>query len=276
MIQKTIWDSIEETQTIFIEKDYLTIDYIPETINNRDKQVKKILYNFKERLSHNKRPYHMVLKGAFATGKTVTVNYIFNLVEKEFPNVETVHVNCKKNKTAYMIYLQMYKKLFNKKMGFGGLSVSSLLDDVINKIVKDDTVLIIALDDIASVKDNKDLNDVLYNLLRGHESAKEAKICIMTITNDKDVIFLNPDVQTVFNKMDVDFPLYTYDEIHDILKERCRLSLYNGAISDEIIDDVARYCYNQGDLRKGFDEIYKAGLNAEYEGSHKILKSHFN
>jgi hypothetical protein len=31
-----------------------------------------------------------------------------------------------------------------------------------------------------------------------------------------------------------------------------------------------------GDLRKGLHEIYKAGLNAGYEGCHKILKRHFN
>jgi len=53
------------------------------------------------------------------------------------------------------------------------------------------------------------------------------------------------------------------------------IELYNGAISDEIISDIAQYTYNLGVLRKGFDKIYKGGLNAEYEGCYKILKSHF-
>lgn len=276
MTQKNIWDSITETQTIFIEKDFFTVEYDPEIINHRDNQINKILHNLKGRLDSNKRPYHMVLKGAYATGKTISIKYIFNEAEKKFPNVTAVHINCKQNKTAYLIYLKIYEKLFKKDMGVGGLSTSAVLDKIMKKIVKEDIILLIALDDIGSVKNNRDLNDVLYNLLRGHESAKNAKISLFPVTNERELLFLDFDVQTVFNHAEVDFPKYTFNEIYDIINERCRLGLYNGAISDEIINDVSKYCFNQGDLRKGFDEIYKAGLNAEYEGCHKIQKSHFN
>lgn len=276
MIQKTIWDSIEETQTIFIEKDYFTIDYTPETIKHRDNQKDKILYNLKDRLSQHKRPYHMVLNGSYATGKTILINYIFNETEKQFPDVKTVHINCKANKTAYLIYMRIYEKLFNKDMSVGGLSTSAVLDKIMKKIVNDNIILLIALDDITSVKNSKDLNDVLYNLLRGHETSKEAKITIFPITNENDFLFVDEDVMTVFNAIDVNFPKYNFDEIHDIMKERCRLGLYNGAMTDEMIEHIARYCYDRGDLRKGFDEIYLAGWNAEQEGCHKILKRHFN
>jgi hypothetical protein len=47
MIQRTIWDSIEDTQSIFVEKDVFTIDYVPEAIKYRDKQIEKIIYNLK-------------------------------------------------------------------------------------------------------------------------------------------------------------------------------------------------------------------------------------
>lgn len=276
MIQKTIWDSIEETQTIFIEKDFFTIDYTPETFKFRDNQKNKILYNLKDRLTHHKRPYHMVLNGSYATGKTLLINYIFNETEKEFTDVKCVHVNCKANKTAYLIYLRIYEKLFNKNMSVGGLSTSAVLDKIMKKIVNDDIILLIALDDITSITNSKDLNNVLYNLLRGHETSKEAKITIFPITNDKNLLFLDLDVQTVFNVSTVEFPKYTFNEIHEIIKERCRLGLYNGAMTDEMIEHIANYCYDQGDIRRGFDEIYNAGLNAEFEGCEKILKRHFN
>jgi len=276
MTQKTIWDSIEETQTIFIEKDVFTVEYIPETFKYRSEQIKRITFNLKGRLEEHKRPYHMILKGSYATGKTLTMKYIFKEVEKEYKNVKCVHINCKRNKSAYMIYLRIYEKVFGKEMGVGGLSTSMVLDSVMKKIAKDNTILLIALDDVGSVQNNKDLNDVLYNLLRGHESVNDVKISIFPITNENNIFFLDNDVNSVFNNIDVNFPKYDFSEMHSIIAERCRLGLYNGALTDDIVNQVAKICYNLGDLRKGFDEIYKAGLKAEFEGCHKILKRHFN
>jgi archaeal cell division control protein 6 len=276
MRQKTIWDSIEETQSIFIEKDVFTIEYVPETIKYRDKQIEKIIYNLKDRLNHNKKPYHMILNGNYATGKTLTINYVFSEVARKFPKVKPVHINCKNNRSQYEIYLRIYEKLFNRKRNVSRFSTFTILNKIIKEIVKKDIKLLVALDDISSVKTDRDLNNVLYNLLRASETDKKAKISVFSVTNNKKMVFLDDNVSTVFNGIEVDFPNYTYDEIHNILLDRCRLGLYNGAISDEIIDDVTQFCYDHGDLRKGLHEIYKAGLNAEYEGSHKILKTHFN
>jgi len=50
MKQKTIWDSIEQTQTIFKEKEVFTIEFIPETVKHRTMQIDKILYNLKDNL----------------------------------------------------------------------------------------------------------------------------------------------------------------------------------------------------------------------------------
>jgi len=275
MIQKTIWDSIEETQTIFIEKDFFTIEYIPETFKHRDSQRDRILYNLKDRLSFHKRPYHMMLNGAYGTGKTLTIKHIFHEANRKFPKVKAVHINCKTNKSSYQIYLRIYEKLFTGKIDTSGLSTFDILDRIIKKIAHRDIVLLVALDDIGSVKSSKDLNDVLYNLLRAHETDKRVKIAIFTVTNENILFFFDGNVQTVFNPIEVKFPKYSYDEIGSIIRERCHLGLYDGAIDDEIIEDVVRYAYDCGDIRKGLARIYKAGLNAEYEGCHKILKRHF-
>lgn len=276
MNQKTLWDSIEETQTIFREKEVFTIEYIPEVVDYRKNQIDKILYNLKDNLDQHKRPYHMILNGSYGTGKTLTINYIFSQVEKRYHRVKTVHVNCKNHKSQYQIYLKIYEKLFNKKRRVDGLSTFTILNNIIKEIVRRNIILLVALDDINSAKSDRDLNNVLYNLLRASESDKNAKITVFSVTNDEVVLFLDRNVQTVFNGINVNFPNYNYDEIYNILSERCHIGLYEGAVSEKTLSDLARYTYDLGDLRKGFDEIYKAGLNAEEEGSHKILKSHFS
>lgn len=276
MNQKTIWDSIEETQTIFREKEVFTIEYIPETVNYRRSQIDKMLYNLKDNLDQHKRPYHMILNGSYGTGKTLTINHIFYQVEKRYPCVKTVHVNCKNYKSQYQIYLKIYESLFNKRRRVDGLSTFTIFNNIIKEITRRNIILLVALDDINSAKSDRDLNNVLYNLLRASESDKNAKITVFSVTNDKIVLFLDKNVQTVFNGINVNFPNYSYNEIHNILSERCQLGFYDGVLSDEILNDLVKYTYDLGDLRKGFDEIYKAGLNAEMEGSHKILKSHLN
>jgi len=217
----------------------------------------------------------MILSGNYGTGKTLTINYIFSQAKKRYPNVKTAHINCKNHKSVYEIYLKIYESLFNRKRGVAGLSTFTIFNRIIKEIVSRNIILLICLDDISSAKSDRDLNNVLYNLLRAHETDKGAKITLFSVTNDELTLFLDKNVQTVFNGINVNFTNYSYDEIHSILSERCDLGLYDGAISDEIISSIAEYTYNIGDLRKGFDKIYKAGLNAEYAGDYKILKSHF-
>ena len=276
MVQKTIWDSIEETQTIFREKDVFKVEFIPETIKYRDNQRDKIIYNLKENLDAHKRPYHMILKGNYGTGKTVTINHIFSKVEKRYSKVKTVHINCKNHRSQYEIYLKVYEKIFNENMDVAGLSTFNILNKIIREIVKKNIILLVALDDISSVKSDRDLNNVLYNLLRASETNIDARICVFSLTNEKIITFLDDNVRTIFSGIEIDFPNYTYKEIYNILSERCQLGLYKGAISKDIIRNVAKFAFDFGDLRKAFDEIYKAGYNAEYEGCHKILKRHFH
>jgi len=275
MIQKTILDSIEETQTIFIEKDYFTIEYMPKKIKHRDSQIERIAYNIQDRLSQNKRPYHMVLNGTYGTGKTLTIKYIFKEVERKYPKVKAVHINCNTSKSSYQIYLRILEKLYNKGFNVSGLSTFDIWNKIIKKISLKNIILLVALDDIVSVKNNRDLNDVLYNLLRVSETDKRAKIAVFSVTNVDTFLFLDGAVQTAFNAIDINFPKYDLGQIQSIISERCKLGLYNGAIADEIIADVAKYAYDRDDLRSGLDRIYKAGLEAEFEGSSKILKRHF-
>jgi len=276
MSKEEIWDSIGEMQTIFIEKEVFTLRYCPETIKHRRSQIQEILYNLKDSLDNHKNPYNMIFKGSRATGKTVTIKYFFSLVEKRYTNVKTVHINCKNRGTQYGIYLKIYEDLFNKKMGVGGLSTLALIDKIVDKLVKKDIILLVALDDMDSVKNDEEINDALYNLLRIHEVDQNAKLAVFSVTKDNTILFLNQDVATVFNAIEVQFPKYTYKEIHNILKQRCDLGLYKGAMSDELLSDIAKFVHDCGDLRKGFDLIYLAGKNAEKEGCHKILRKHLN
>jgi len=273
-MKKNFLDIIEETGTIFQNQDVLTIEYIPESLKFRDAQLNQMGYLSKG-LNKNKKPTHMALKGGHATGKTLTAKYYIDEIENEYPHVVGVHINCKNHRTEYGVYLKIYNKLFNKQMVPGGLSTVTLYNKIINYIADKDKVLILALDEIESVRDFKEMNSALYNLVRAHENRHEAKISIMTILNEKTVLYLDNNVSTVYRPDEIRFDKYNFSQIKNIIEDRCRLAFYNGVVEDDIIEAVAEHIYNYGDLRDGIVLLEKAGKAAEYEGCHKILKRHF-
>ena len=275
MTQKTIYDIIEETGSIFKEREVFRTDYIPETYKYRDTQL-DIMALYSKGLMENQEPTHLLLKGGSATGKTSAVKYFFQILEERYPNVITVHVNCETHRTEYKVYSKIYQRLFNKNTSMGGLSVFNIYNRILDEIVKQEKILIVALDDFGSIKATTDLNRTLYSLSRASEIKEGAKVSVFTITDKETMLFLDPHVVTTYHPIEVSFLNYRYDEIHSILKDRCRIGYFKSVISDEIIEDVARYTYDYGDLREGIRLLSYAGKKAENEGCHKILKRHFN
>ena len=226
-------------------------------------------------LGKNIKPSSMILKGGLATGKTITLKHYLDKIEKNFSNVVGVYINCKNHRTEYKIYLRIFEKLFNKKMINGGLSSTIIYEKIINYLVENNKILIVGLDDIESIKTFKDMNIALYNLARAHENNVNAKISIITVTQEKTLLLLDSNVSTIYHPNEVNFDSYTLSQIKNILSDRCRLAFYKGVISDKIINEVAKYTYDTGDLREGIRILEKAGKCAEYQGSKKILEKHF-
>jgi len=74
---------------------------------------------------------------------------------------------------------------------------------------------------------------------------------------------LDPRVVSVFQAEEVIFPLYSRNEIRDILSRRSQMGFYPGVIADDILETVVDHTEKSGDLRVGIDLLKRAGLNAE-------------
>ena len=98
MKQKTIFDLIEEEGSIFKNREVFTTEYIPEFYQYRNHQLDTMAFHSR-RVEHNRAPYHMLLKGRNATGKTSTLKRYFQLISERFPNVFTVYINCRLHRT---------------------------------------------------------------------------------------------------------------------------------------------------------------------------------
>lgn len=273
MKTKTLLDIINEEGTIFRDKEVFSIEYIPESYIFRDHQLKKMAVHCRH-LKKDNKPQNMKLIGPCASGKTTAVKKFFELLEEHYSNAVCVHVNCQTHTTEYKVFIKIHEKLFGQSMPVGGLSTFSIYSKVMEYVIKENKILIVALDDYDFIKTSKDLNRTLYTLLRAHENYPGAKVSVFTITSNLQKIILDQNVATVFYPIDVEFPSYNLEEMYSILKERCRIGFYKDVITDEIIQEVAQKSYEIGDIRYGLKLLTEIGEKAEKTGSKTIQKEH--
>ncbi len=198
---------------------------------------------------------------------------VFEEVEAATQKVLPVYINCQVDSTRYAIFAQVFKKLFGYPPPSSGISFKKLFSQIAKHLVEKKKVLIVALDDINYLMMSKEIDDVLYSLLRMHEVVPGAKVGIISILSDLTLDMakdLSPQVQSVFLPEEIVFPQYTREEIKDILRYRIRYGFFPNVVTEDVLDTVTGYTADAGDLRVGINMLKRAGLNAERRASRAI------
>lgn len=262
-----LWD-----QTIFKEQEYFELDFLPENLLHREAQMRSLKFSVSPAL-RGSTPLNACCRGAPGTGKTSAVLKVFSELENATQKVIPVYINCQVDSTRYAIFAQIFKKLFGYPPPSSGISFKKLFSQIAKHLVEKKRVLIVALDDFNYLMASKEADEVLYSLLRMHEVQPGAKAGAIAILSDLTLDMtrdLTPQVQSVFLPEEILFPQYSLEEIKDILKYRIKYGFMQGVISEELVDRVARYTAETGDLRVGINMLKRAGLNAERRASRTI------
>ncbi|KZN25282.1 cell division control protein 6 [Haladaptatus sp. R4] len=260
------WD-----ESVFREEHVFEIDYIPETFKHRESQTQSLQYALRPAV-RGSRPLNVMARGPPGTGKTTSVQKLFDELSAQ-TDVRTVRVNCQVDSTRYAIFSRIFEGIFDYEPPSSGISFKKLFRQITDKLVEEDEVLVVALDDVNYLFYEGEASDTLYSLLRAHEAHSGAKIGVLVISSDLnlDVIEeLDTRVQSVFRPEDVYFPVYDRQEIIDILGERVKRGFHDGVIGPDVLERVAELTSESGDLRVGIDLLRRAGLNAEMRASRTV------
>jgi cell division control protein 6 len=85
----------------------------------------------------------------------------------------------------------------------------------------------VALDDINYLFHEKEVDHVLYSLLRAHETCPGARMGVIGVMSELALNYvLDPRVVSVFQPEEIIFPLYDRSEIRDILSRRVQMGFY--------------------------------------------------
>ncbi|WP_423750978.1 ORC1-type DNA replication protein [Salinirarus marinus] len=260
------WD-----ESVFRDEHVFEIDYVPEAFNHRESQLESLKYALRPAV-RGSRPLNTMVRGPPGTGKTTAVQKLFGELTGQ-PDVRTVRVNCQLDSTRYAVFSRVFEHIFEYEPPSSGISFKKLFGQITDRLVEEEEVLVVALDDVNYLFYENEASDTLYSLLRAHEGHTGARIGVIVVSSDLalDIMDeLDGRVQSVFRPEEVYFPRYDQREIVDILGERVERGFHDGVIGPQELDHVAELTAESGDLRVGIELLRRAGLNAEMRASRAI------
>jgi cell division control protein 6 len=260
------WD-----ESVFRDEHVFEIDYVPEAFRHRESQLETLKYALRPAV-RGSRPLNVMVRGPPGTGKTTAIQKVFSELDHQ-PGVRAVRVNCQVDSTRYSVFSRIFEALFEYEPPSSGISFKKLFGQIADKLVDDEEVLVVALDDVNYLFYEGEASDTLYSLLRAHEAHPGTKIGVTVVSSDLDLDViddLDGRVQSVFRPEEAYFPVYDVTEIVDILQDRIDAGYQDGAVPTTVTDRVAELTAETGDLRVGIDLLRRAGLNAEMRASREV------
>jgi cell division control protein 6 len=255
-----MWD-----ETLFREPEVFELDYVPDQFQHREDQMKELAFQVRPGL-RGARPLNTVCRGLPGTGKTTSVRKLFSEIEETTKKLVPVYVNCQIDNTKFAIFSQIYRKLAGHLPPASGTSFKQVFDAIARIMLKEDTVLLVCLDDANYLLYENEMNRVLYTLLRSHEAYPGTRIGVILIISDMTVDLVqavDARVASVFRPTEVYFPPYGEEEVAGILRDRVNQGLYPNALPEPMFRLVVEQTMKSGDLRVGIDLLKRATLSAE-------------
>ena len=260
------WD-----ETVFRDEHVFEIDYVPDAFNHRTSQLDSLKYALRPAV-RGSRPLNTMIQGPPGTGKTTAVQKLFGELGGE-ADVQTVRVNCQVDSTRYAVFSRLFEGIFDYEPPASGISFKKLFGQLTERLVDDEDVLVVALDDVNYLFYENEASDTLGSLLRAHETNPGVKIGVVIVSSDltlEPIDEIDTRVQSVFRPEEIYFPRYGVEEIRSILRARADRGFHEGVLGEPELDRVAELTADSGDLRVGIDLLRRAGLHAEMRAARTI------
>ncbi len=269
---------------IFKDRKKLSPRYIPKEIIHREKQIDLLVRTFIDiKDDPDKFPLTVLqIIGPAGIGKTSTVMKSSVILENELKNnkinIKIVYINLKLHGgNKYAIYKYLLSCIA-PELPAQGLSAEEMLRQMLDYLITNNMYSLIILDEIDYlIKISKEIG-IIYDLTRLNEF-EPTKKC-----NVKGVIFIARSTEfhekldkaelSSMGKAYIEFPIYSIDQVSDILIRRSKEAFKDNVIGTDIIDWISKIIISpivNGDIRYALDLLSYAGNLAESEGTERIL-----
>ena len=235
----TMVEDILGKSTIFRDESKLDAAYVPQYLPHREAELKTLAEYFKGSISPAPIAQAVTILGGIGTGKTMLSKRFGISIEKAASrrgmNLKYIHINCRKERTDYMIWASMAKELQPELelRGYPAEYVQRAVDDL---LVETNTILIVCLDEIDYYM-SRDGKDILYFLsrpLENHRLDNVARYSMILISRDFSYYYkLDEPSRSSLKKNVIKLEKYTSSQLFDILRYRANEAFTEGTMSDE-------------------------------------------
>lgn len=285
LVENNLTDFFEKfltKETLFADKKVLQSNYIPDQIDHRDEQIKLIAQILAPSL-RGEKPSNLFIYGKTGTGKTVSIKYTGEQMEKvaqdrEIP-LSIFYLNCKLKKVADTEYrlIAELARFFGKTVPTTGLPTDEVYNIFFKALDAEEKIVLLILDEIDQLV-HKAGDEIIYNLTRINSELTKSQVSIIGISND--LMFANnldPRVKSSLSEEEIVFPPYNALQIQDILKKRAELAFKKDMLKEGVIAKCAAYAAREhGDARRALELLRVAGELAERKQENSIKITHID
>jgi len=268
------------TTNIFKNRDSLSEEYIPEELVGRDQELREF-HRSLQPVIENENPSNILLYGKSGVGKTASTRYMLTQLESsaetvEDVNVVTVNINCEDHNTGYQAAVAIVNSLreYDDQISSTGYPLSTVLDYLMEEIDSVDGTVLIVLDEIDALDDDK----ILYKLSRANEEGyvTDTNLGVIGISNDlKYRDTLRKKVRSSLCEKTVLFTPYDARELTKVLEQRMSIAFKEGVVDEGAVQLCAALgSRNSGDARMALDLLRESGDIARSRGDEKVREPH--
>jgi cell division control protein 6 len=272
-----VFDSFLTQPKIFINRDALRPDFLPDRFPHREEQLRRIA-NILAPILQGQRGSNIFVYGQTGTGKTAVVRFVLDRLQarakQEGLPAIACYINCRVAGTEYRVLAALEQSL-GIEVPFTGLATTEVLTRFKQTLESKKLFLVVTLDEVDSlVKIHGDT--LLYHLTRINENLTKSRVSIIGVSNDLHFKErLDPRVLSSLSEEEIVFKPYTAPELLDILVDRIKIAFVEGVVDPSALSLCAAEAAGEhGDARRALDLLRVAGEVAEREGSGRILDVH--
>ncbi|TFF98829.1 MAG: AAA family ATPase [Promethearchaeota archaeon] len=254
--------------TLFKAENTLNIDFIPEKLPHREKELSLLSQLFLSLITNpNTISRRVLITGGIGIGKTATVKLFGEMLKKVAKkrrvHIKYIHINCRKERSPYKVLIKIIEKL-QKNFPKRGYSSQDLLE-IISKTIESKNLHILLVLDELNYLISKD-NHIIYSLTRIYDDTYNQAQRISLIGIVRDISCLNnldSSTLSTLQRNIIKFKNYSIKQIYEIMEYRAHLSLKKDIISNDLIQMLSEIVYEKGDIRYGLNLLWKACKIAE-------------
>ena len=267
--------------SVFKSRKVLLLDYTPVKLPHRERELEQVKKYF-EPVLHEDVNVKVHVYGSIGTGKTALCRrlgqYLEDKASKLGKNFKYVHINLAYTPKPYHVLNKLMEQVSFVESSKSGLSPEEMLAIVARGLSKEDYRLVLTLDEVDTyVGEGRDPS-ILYMLPRIHELYPEAARRLSLIYVSRSLDWLSKlekaSLDTIGRISAVHLGEYGLPEVRDIIAYRAEEAFQSGAVSESVVDFIARTSVGYGGVRYALELLLEAGGQAEMDQSRTLKAEH--